>query len=532
MASELLPYVTTLVFGGALSVWLCVYAWFKLRHAPGGKYYILAAGLAAMFNFAYLFELTSDTLEEIAFWLRVEYIPLPFLPAFTLLMCSEYVGLRWRRRYFWLLMTMPLLTVFLQWTNELHHLHYTYMRLREDVPFPIVELGRGPYFTVYSIFVYGCLAASVGILLSRLTKVKHRFRLQILAMIAGLLTPVVASVFYVSGRSPYGIDLGPVFLSVSYVFHAIALVRFRMFDVAPIAKEAVFESMGEGVIVWNAKDVVVDYNAAMRQAIPSLVPSAIGRPIAEVLQGNEALADLLRTSLESDYTLYVDGEEVHYHVRFAPVRNRRGVPIGMIATFANITERVRMEETLKRLASTDSLTKLLNKAAFLERSEQGVAEMSATTEGGASMLMFDIDEFKRVNDTFGHGAGDIALSLAAAATQDVLGERPIAGRYGGDEFVVCLPGTSLEEARDVAERIRLKIEGNKLVLSGELISITSSFGVSHLQAASGDPAATVQRLIDEADQALYEAKRRGRNRVETYETSRDISREGAGRDEA
>jgi len=515
MAKELTLYVMALVAGGTLSLGLSVYAAFRFQKAPGGTYYVLGTLMAALFNFAYLFELTSSSLEQIKFWLRVEYVPLSFLPAFLLLMCCEYTGIRLRRTAVAALFAVPITIIVMQATNDAHHLYYETVRLRDDVPFPIVQLEYGPYFLVHSVFLYGTIAACATLLALRIRKVKSPFRMQLVAMIAGLIVPMSASFVYLGGESPYGIDLGPVFMSVSYVFHCFALFRFQLFNVAPIARDSVFESMEEGVVVLNANDVVVDYNRSALSIIPGLASGKAGKPLANVLV-EQKLADILRLGDGSDYEFAKDGVSNHYRIQFSSVRNKKQKPVGKIITFVNITERVRMERRLQQIASEDGLTRLYNRAALLERSGREMRAL-ARTGGSAAAIMFDIDLFKEVNDTFGHEAGDLALMRVADAVRATVRETDVAGRYGGDEFIVFLPNTSAKDARDIAERLRKSVAGSELTAGNRTFRIQSSFGVASVNLSSGDDSRqSLQTLVRDADQALYAAKRSGKNRVSSF----------------
>ncbi|CAM4289530.1 histidine kinase N-terminal 7TM domain-containing diguanylate cyclase [Paenibacillus tarimensis] len=515
MEQELIIYILLILTGALLSLGLCIYAGVRLRYAPGGIYYILMTFMASAFGLAYLFELTSPTLEQIAFWLRIEYIPLPFIPVFALLMSLAYAGRKLKGWVNCVLLLIPMSTTIIQITNDEHHLYYTSMKLRADAPFPIVQLEHGPYFHVHSVFLYGCMAASVIVLLLELRKVSSRFRVELLLMVAGLTIPVFAAFFYIGGSSPYGIDLGPVYLSVSFVLQSIALLRYQMFNAVPIARDLVFENMREGVLVLNERGEVTDYNAAMPDVIPALTPLAVGQSIHRLSAGEEQLAEIFRQSRESDYEVIREGAKLHYHIRFYPIQQKSGRS-GTIVSFVNMTDRIQIEARLKYLASTDNLTQLLNRAALLDQSEHAIQELSGQN-GELAVIMFDIDTFKQVNDTYGHGAGDTALQLAAAAARDVIGGRGIAGRYGGDEFILCIPNACKREAAELAEQIRRKVAEARPTLGSRQIHITSSFGVASARVGRGDDSQLMHALIQQADTALYTAKKMGRNCVQVYE---------------
>lgn len=404
-------------------------------------------------------------------------------------------------------------------TNDLHHFFYTSIGVREDIPFPILKLVGGPWFYVHSIFVFSCMMFSVIILLKQLKKSLFRFRMQILMMVAGLIVPLIATHFYLNGLSPYGIDLGPVSMSITFLFHGAALISFQMFNVAPIARDTVFENMKEGVIVINQNDMIVDYNDAMLEVMPYLNKHIIGKSIIDILNDNHPLVKILNDGKECDYELCHNGEIAHYHIRFSPVRSKKSQFLGQIITFVNVTERVNMQKKLKQLASLDGLTQVFNRTFFMRKAEK-LCEEFIEKQRSLSFIMFDIDHFKMVNDTYGHDAGDLVLKHVVNLTKNCLREKDILGRYGGEEFIICLPNTTLDEAFEIANAICLKISTSYAYIYDQEIRVTSSFGISHsLQNAEGSQSPSIETLIRQADQALYSAKKNGRNRVHITEQS-------------
>jgi diguanylate cyclase (GGDEF)-like protein len=165
---------------------------------------------------------------------------------------------------------------------------------------------------------------------------------------------------------------------------------------------------------------------------------------------------------------------------------------------------------LERLATTDSLTGLANRRRLFDCLEQEVYR--AQRYGTAlSLVMFDIDHFKRINDCWGHATGDWVLRRIARETHQLLRKTDQAGRYGGEEFVVLLPETGLSEALLLAQRLSRRISDTAITPEHDApISVTVSAGVAALA-----PDETGEELIHRADQALYRAKKNGRNRVET-----------------
>lgn len=515
MAEELLVYVLMIVVAGVLSLILCLFSYVKLTNAPGASQYMIVTLFSAVFSFSYALELTSNTLKEIKFWLGIEYLVMPFLPAFILLMCFEYAGHKIRKPFLYVLFGIPMITVFTHHTNELHHLYYLTVELRKDTPFPIVDFEYGPFFYVHSLYLFLCFSISIMILLLQLNKSLFRFKLQILMMVAGLLVPIIASHFYLNNLSPYGIDLGPVSMSAAFILHGVALFSFQMFNVVPIARENVFESMLEGIVVLNQQGAIVDYNKAILQVMPMLNSFSIGKQIEDILGEEKELAEIIRHGEESDYERVENFLHIYYQVRFSPVLGRNSSNVGTIITFVNITEKVEMQKRLYQLASYDGLTQIYNRTHFMEQSVNKLAAIMEQ-EGHASLIMFDIDHFKHINDTYGHEAGDIVLTNVASLAKNSLDPQDIIGRYGGEEFVILLPGKDMKEAFEIANTIRERISKNGANLDGKTIYVTSSFGISQIELTQPKQKEAMKIAIREADHALYAAKNTGRNNVQIF----------------
>uniref|UniRef100_UPI003896D8F1 PAS domain S-box protein n=1 Tax=Pseudomonas aeruginosa TaxID=287 RepID=UPI003896D8F1 len=156
---------------------------------------------------------------------------------------------------------------------------------------------------------------------------------------------------------------------ISFILHGIALFSFQMFNLAPIARDTVFESMKEGVIVLNQNGAIVDYNQAMLPVIPELKQSSIGKHIHDILHGNSTLRKVICSGKNGDYMWEKEGEQVHFQVQFSPVHSLNKDPIGRIISLADVTEKVNMQKTLKRLAIIDSITQNYNRAYFLSEME-------------------------------------------------------------------------------------------------------------------------------------------------------------------
>lgn len=169
---------------------------------------------------------------------------------------------------------------------------------------------------------------------------------------------------------------------------------------------------------------------------------------------------------------------------------------------------------LESIANLDGLTEIYNHRYFQEFLDREISR-SIRRETDLSLILADIDSFKKFNDFHGHQAGDYVLREVAGLCNSLIREYDLIARYGGEEFVFVLPETDLDEALIVAEKIRAAIEQHHFTYNDDDYRVTSSFGVAEFETA-GKPVMKKSELIERADKALYSAKKKGRNRVESY----------------
>ena len=224
------------------------------------------------------------------------------------------------------------------------------------------------------------------------------------------------------------------------------------------------------------------------------------------------------TELKLDFRiLHKDGSAVWVETNCRSLVDQAGKVTDLILTMRDISEKKDLQLKLAELASTDSLTGLANRRIFDETLEREWAR-TLRTKGCMSLLIIDIDHFKKFNDHFGHQVGDdclrgVARSLSSAVPRAI----DLVARYGGEEFAVILPDTDQAGAMHVAQRVRMEVAALSIpVPTGETSEhLTVSIGVATTIALAGGTTRMPEGLLQAADRALYGAKAAGRNRVET-----------------
>ncbi len=202
------------------------------------------------------------------------------------------------------------------------------------------------------------------------------------------------------------------------------------------------------------------------------------------------------------------GQTRVFEGRVSRLLDGNGWRVGSVLVLNDVSGYKALAERLDHLANTDDLTQVNNRRRFFEVAHQEILRARRYCRD-FSLLLIDVDEFKRVNDNYGHAAGDQLLVALAQAMQETLRRTDTLGRVGGEEFAIALPETSEEAARIAAERLRSRIAQTSVPVPIGMLGVTVSVGTATL--ASGDQ--ELEALLRRADQALYEAKAAGRDRV-------------------
>ncbi len=215
-----------------------------------------------------------------------------------------------------------------------------------------------------------------------------------------------------------------------------------------------------------------------------------------------------KVDYQSEYT-FPDGICRALDTTYIPNFRADGSIDGYIVLAYDVSEFKRVEDDLRLLATTDSMTGVYNRRRFLEICNEEIAR-ARRYDRPVSVVMCDVDHFKSVNDTYGHDVGDkVICRFAEVAGREIRTGMDVIGRLGGEEFALLLPETELENARIVAERFRRSWENTEIDAGSASIRTTCSFGVAELSVSH----VTDGDLLKQADLALYEAKETGRNRV-------------------
>lgn len=273
--------------------------------------------------------------------------------------------------------------------------------------------------------------------------------------------------------------------------------------------EAIVASTADAICTTDVRGRVIYFSPGAERMLGFKAMEVVGTPVRRLYQGGRTEAEkvaklLLRQGGLTNYETVLVGRErrVHVSVSASLLRDREGRVIGTLGIAKDITERVELERRLRELSITDNLTGLFNQRHFSERL---VSEMQRARRQhhGLSLLLFDLDGFKRINDSRGHLEGDRVLRGAAEALRrSIRAGVDAAFRYGGDEFVLLLPGLGLRQADGVVRRVRHALQAQVTP------AVTFSVGAAALR-----PGDTPDSILRRADARMYAAKKKAQRRL-------------------
>ncbi len=270
------------------------------------------------------------------------------------------------------------------------------------------------------------------------------------------------------------------------------------------------------VVSLNSDGVIDDWNASISRVTGFSHEAVIGRPFSMFYPADATTPDRVKDRLrEADGTRFWCSAMISpLGELLDPLPDFPGQPAGIQESRAyclimrDITDKREADENLRKISSCDHLTGIANRRVFFEAAELELSRRKRSPRD-VSLILFDVDHFKRVNDTYGHPTGDLVLRHFAGLLTSAFREVDVVARVGGEEFAVLLPSTGATAAIAAAERLRHLVESQPLVANDLRISYTVSGGV----ATTEDDLADLDALIKRADQSLYAAKAGGRNNI-------------------
>ncbi|MBW2263351.1 MAG: diguanylate cyclase [Deltaproteobacteria bacterium] len=387
-----------------------------------------------------------------------------------------------------------------------------------DMPGPLYRLVFQPF--LLACFLFGLFELARFARRSRVMEEKARAALVFLGLLVPLTVGAITDMILPS-FDIYVFELAVPLTTLNAAIIAFAMHRYRFLNITvEFVASTIIDTMGDFLIVLDSNGKIRLVNPATSQLLGHREDELVGLQIDDVFKNRSFESDLM-TVLDAKGTEATEeeiftkaGAPIAVSISTSPLRDNRGSVIGYVIVGKDVRrqkeliaqiERARRE--LQELAVRDPLTDLYNRRHLMVRMKEELLR-SSRYEHPFSVIMIDLDRFKEVNDEHGHEEGDRVLELIAKSLRSQVRSTDTAARYGGDEFVVVFPETTMEQAIARAARIKDSIAGE--ALPEKYSFVTASLGITTFDPA-GPPMDEVE-LLRQADRALLVAKRTGKNR--------------------
>jgi diguanylate cyclase (GGDEF)-like protein len=511
-----------------------IFTWLR-KTAPGAIPLALMLATTVIWAAANGFIVISTTPAARLFWFNVmvvgSFLGTPAFLAFAL----QYTGRdNWLTlRTIALICIIPITSTLLVWTNSQHHLFYKVLDFTTPMPNGGWHVEPGYGFAVYLAYAYPVVFLTIGIIVHAFLRAPKIYRGQTGTILIGTLIPLVGNLIYniFIGPEAGSVDPTPFLFTIMGMVYAYGLFSYQLFNLMPVARHTLVELMTDGVLVVDAQNRILDINPAARHLLQLPKQSPVGLSLEKISALLFIDVSQYRDAANIQTEVIVPGETPRFFdLRIESLLNRRGTPSGRLIVIRDITSQKQAEaailQTNERLqvqlaeiealhtqlreqALRDPLTNLFNRR-HLDDSLKREIHQAGRYRRELSILMLEIDSFKTYNDTYGHAAGDEVLRKVAKLIVNSTRAGDIACRYGGDEFILILPDANLEAAELCAERLRDDAEQLVVQYQGQTLpGITFSIGL----AVYPQHAASEDLLLRVADEAMYQAKHNGKNKI-------------------
>lgn len=416
MSWNIVLYIVPYIVSCVISCIIALYAW-KRAHVPGAIFFGVVAFGEAFSTFGFIFELVSPTLEGKLFWDKLQWfggIPLTTaLPLFAM----QYLDYKPRQQRWFatLLAIVPTLFLLVLVTDNFHHLIYIDPHLVASEPFAILSYSFTDTIWNYArygyIIIFGCLA----LLLRKAIRPHEIYRSQIAVIIFGMIIPLIGTVLTLLGvRFEPHRDISPMTYAIGNLVVAWGLFRYRLFDIVPIARDRVVENLTDPVLVVDIQNRIVDMNAVALERVRKKASEVIGQPTSEIYAAWPELVKKFEQNQDPRTEIKIEshGRNFDFEIGISPLYNHSGLLIGRVFVVRDITERVRLENDLKRL-----------NGELEERVRERTAELAqaydTTLQGWAKALEL------RDKETEGHSRRVTEMTVALAKALDRFSEEEL-----------------------------------------------------------------------------------------------------------
>jgi len=476
------------------------------REANHSLYVILLSLVITFFALGSLLVLGSNSAETAFMGFRIQHIGLPFVGAlwfsYTMDVCGN--GIK-KKSAVILLMALPVIISLGVTAGDPLRLFIHSLSYCRGGVLPYVTGNFTLLYCVGLLHVYVFnFASSILIIRKMLKHSSEQSKPRLFVHLCAGMLPFLVGIIMVVFDLPYKREAVSAVLCISSIMLNMYLFKTGVFRIVTKAKYQLFESIQDGIVIVNNRNEYMDSNDMAKQIFPILAEAESGASI----WGMEGISPILSNLTGNGGKFTSASAPKHYRLTRSELLEDHRY-IGSTFMIYDITELEELNMKLIELATTDELTQVNNRRNFFSLAE-GMVDTMARLKTEVCVAMLDIDDFKKVNDAYGHLFGDEVLKALAARCKALLRHSDILGRYGGEEFAIVLYGMDPDSTKRRLEHIRQSLSEMEIRQGDIKTNITVSIGCAPVNYETGRP---LHDAILQADIALYKAKHDGKNKV-------------------
>lgn len=506
-------WILTIVFFSFFSVYLAGIS-YKRKQVHGTKELAFFLITVALYSIGVALEVSGYILPKIIKFMKFEFFWASFTaPAFLLFTLRYLKQKRLHIGIYILFLATSTLIGITGLQLDAHKLIYSGYWIEEGPFFPVIHYTPGIIYKIQLAYLILSSIAGEVILLIKAVKSRGQVRKQALIILIGGVIPTLNAILFPE-RIHGSIDTVPFALSITGICASIALFRYHMLDLLTIARETAVDTIQDIMLILDSNTVILDYNRSGRHS-PLFHSFEVGREVPTDTEFGKYLMDIVKKSPETTFhsrNIYNHNGQ-HFQIKISTIEETKNkIEAVLVIIIHDITESINLMQELEEQATIDPLTETYNRRQWMNLANRELV-IAGRNSRTLAVIIFDIDHFKKINDSYGHIFGDEVLRLLAHTVKQNLRVSEIFGRYGGEEFCIICGGADTATAMAIAERIRQRIETIDISCSGKKVVITASFGVFCTENSSAN---SIDIMLNHADKALYQAKNQGRNRCIAY----------------
>ncbi|MFN3998393.1 histidine kinase N-terminal 7TM domain-containing protein [Algoriphagus sp.] len=348
------PFALALIISSLTVGGLSVYIGIKVESSVKWIAFVMLS--FSIWGFFYGLELASQTLENMLFWSKFQYIGLVLAPSCWVVFSLKYTGYDTSNKP-WIypaIFTLPVITFLIVLSNEWHLLHYKNTWVLTEAPFPLLGIEKGAWYPVQIVYSYFFYFLGTVILWTRFRYANIHFKFQTKLLIVAGFFPLMVNILYqLSWIKPYeGLDLTPFAFIFTYFLISIAILRFNLLNLKPVARDKILDVMPRGVVVFDQQEKIVDFNAASKTFFFHSKKIRMGQLATELFSENPEIQKLVRDQANQsiDCRLVIREEERIFRVESLQILDNKTLSIGVVLFFDDITNQIKTNEQLKQQA--------------------------------------------------------------------------------------------------------------------------------------------------------------------------------------